>query len=387
MTSLELFAGLADWTIKATIIVLVAWSLAWLFRRDASTRRLVWLAAFAAILATPILSTLRHNGSEVLLPLSPGASTSAPTGGIHGRHETAATPGFLLTVWAAGACLLIGNGLVGFVALRRVLKQSSVWTPENIDLDELSKAAQVRRWRLIRLQQDVPVTAMTWGWIKPVVLLARSAEAWDSTRLRLVLLHELAHVRRADSLFQVLVRLTCCVMWFNPLLWLAAGALRASSEELADQSVLEAGVKPTDYATALLATAHELQGRRRVPTLAGVPLLRATGLEQRIASLIRTDAKKANRRGHTAMALGALLVASLTLATFRATAAPPTKPFSNEGMYSKEFWEGYRAGLNYSRNNRQERGLHNRRTPSAEAARNREIELMEIEKLRTSRSP
>lgn len=57
--------------------------------------------------------------------------------------------------------------------------------------------------------------------------------------LRLVLAHEGEHVRQWHSWDVLIVRLMCCVAWFNPFAWLMLRELRAVHEYQADNAALQ----------------------------------------------------------------------------------------------------------------------------------------------------
>ncbi len=92
----------------------------------------------------------------------------------------------------------------------------------------------------------------TFGTIKPIIILPTDSINWSEERLRIVLIHELIHIKRLDNLTQMITQLICAVHWFNPLLWFASKNLRAEQENSCDDYVLRYGVKPSDYADHLL---------------------------------------------------------------------------------------------------------------------------------------
>jgi hypothetical protein len=154
---------------------------------------------------------------------------------------------------------------------------------------------------------------MTWGFMNPVVIVPQESEGWSQERLEAVLLHELAHVRRFDSVSQLIAALACAVYWFNPSVWLCARAMRAEAEIAADDTVLLMGIKPSVYARELVRIAAELGTRRQPYSTIGVPVMKKSKIESRVQAIL--DPSTRRRRGittvqvlTTAAIAGALLV-------------------------------------------------------------------------------
>src|SRR5262249_36143015 len=135
------------------------------------------------------------------------------------------------------------------------------------------------------LRGERAVMPMTWGWLRPVVLLPSDVDSWDDARRRAVLLHELAHIRRLDCPTQALARLARAVYWFHPLAWLAERRMRVERERPCDDVVLLAGARASDYATHLLETARGLRAPRAA-ALAVTAMARPSPLEGRLLAIL-----------------------------------------------------------------------------------------------------
>ena len=73
------------------------------------------------------------------------------------------------------------------------------------------------------LQSSHPSLLVTWGLAHPKVILPSAADAWTDERARVVLSHELAHIRRGDWIVQLSAELLRAFYWFNPCSGLRAG--------------------------------------------------------------------------------------------------------------------------------------------------------------------
>ena len=129
---------------------------------------------------------------------------------------------------------------------------------------------------------------MAWGIWRSSVLVPADADSWPAHRVRVVLLHELAHVKRRDCLTHLVAQLACAAYWFNPLVWMAARRLRTERERACDDLVLASGTRGSDYADQLLDIARVMQAGRFPAVFAGASLAMAqrSQLEGRLIAIL-----------------------------------------------------------------------------------------------------
>jgi beta-lactamase regulating signal transducer with metallopeptidase domain len=285
-------AYLLDLAVKGTVILMLAGGLSLVMRRaSASLRHLVWSVAIGAVLVLPVLTPLMPSWGVPGLPkiersAAPTAESapliesaeppaeriltppSKDTGAEQASQEfrvarVGETPavgsnaGSTDRLTGAGAGLAIAAGLIRTWQLARSAREvrsgNLARTVESLS-DEMGLGRSVTLLRC-----SGPCMPMTWGVVQPRVLLPADAEEWPEARLRAVVLHELAHVKRWDYVTQLLARLTCGLYWFNPLVWLAAGRLRVERELACDDQVLRKGSRASEYAGHLLDMARSLK--------------------------------------------------------------------------------------------------------------------------------
>ncbi len=156
---------------------------------------------------------------------------------------------------------------------------------------------------------------ITWGFVRPTVLLPAAARDWPEDRVAVVLAHELAHIRRGDWIVLLMAELLRAIYWFNPLFWVASALTRQESERACDDRVLNRGVPGSEYATHLVGIARAL--RQEGTWLPAPAIARTSSLEGRVKAML--DARL-NRRPLTrttgVLTLSALLAVTLAVAGF-----------------------------------------------------------------------
>jgi hypothetical protein len=156
-------------------------------------------------------------------------------------------------------------------------------------------------------------------------LLPRDCERWSDERARVVLLHEIAHVRRADWLTHALGRALVAAHWFNPLAWIAVRAMTREREHACDDFVLTQGARASDYASHLLEIASA--GTSVCRHVLAPAMARRSELEGRLLSIL-TPHRRRTARLTTATMTAAASVAAVAIAA----AAPQNPPVAEPSM-------------------------------------------------------
>ena len=281
--------------------------------------------------AGPILDALRLR--PYALTADAGAigpaGASEPAGSRPERSRPAVAAGsndevvgrLAVTIWLLGAVGSAGVLLVGLARLRWLRTSSRRVTdgPWHRLCTDLARSCGLKR-RVDLLFGPHPGLVATWGWRRPVVMLPAPASEWSEERMRVVLLHELAHARHGDWMLHMAAEAVRCVWWFNPLAWTVRARLRRESEHAADDHILARGVPAATCAMHLVELAREARKHRRT-WLPAPAMARPSHLERRLSTMLNSHT---NRRPMTRRArfwsLGVLVLVSVLVASLQVAA-------------------------------------------------------------------
>src|SRR6185436_4650543 len=331
--------ALSEIAVKGALVVVLSGLLCTALRRmPAAVRHAIWCAALAGLLALPILQIVLPAlsvpvplpqtaiGASLIEPVAVAAPEMAAAPALAPAAAPAATPfrPDLFMVWALVALLVLGRLATGFVRVHGLAREATpVTDPSWIALlDILRRESGVAR-PVVLLRARSEITPLTWGMVRPAILIPAGADAWTAERRRVVLLHELAHIARRDALSVLLSGLACALHWFNPLVWLAARRQRIESEHACDDRVLSAGIRASDYAGHLLAIVRGLRDTSRTGA-AALAMARPSQIESRMLAILAPGLRR--RPARLAIFAVVVVLASGLLPLAAAQPAQPEQP-------------------------------------------------------------
>jgi beta-lactamase regulating signal transducer with metallopeptidase domain len=320
--------------VRASAVLLVALiACAFLSRASAAARRAILVVGLGASLLVPVVAAMgptwhvdapaalrvfAHesqregfvpNGSSSDATANAASSAVASSSSIAAFHFDAAS--IVIAVWLVGVAALFARAASSQIRARRLQRKGEPLASGSRNAVILAAIRDARLNVDVRVSDDVDSPAVT-GVVRATILLPRSAEGWSRDRIRIVMVHELAHVRRRDGIAQLVADVACALHWFNPLAWIAASRLRLERELAADDVVLTSGVRPSMYAEELLAAAG-------ASTVGALAMAERTTLGNRVVAILAAQ----RRRSPLAARGTTLLVAtSIAVGAVAACASP-----------------------------------------------------------------
>lgn len=284
----------------------------------ARRRHLIVLTGLGLLAALPVLSfilppihLMNFFAPPVHARVTVTTSLGAPSA-ISPSSLNAYSANWPLLFWLSGAIVMLLPPFTGRLLLMRVLRRAAplrdpAWLKQLHALtDELGMPRKPRL--MIMSDSAVP---LAFGLVRPTILLPAECRQWTELRRRIVLLHELTHIRRRDTVWQLFANVVAAVWWFQPLAWFARRRLRQESEYACDTQVLDFGVRPSDYAAQLVDLARA--SRQSLPWQGAICIARKDELEPRLIRILAP---------HTNARLSARLFLSIALISAIAAMAP-----------------------------------------------------------------
>ncbi len=262
--------------------------------RFTARAQLRYAIACGALLAMPAIFAVTLALSIPQAPATAGHIAIAPTYSLnippadptpHARDFSVYLE-YAVPLWLAGVvCVLLYRSLAWIFAAR--LRRRGTCAVPDAWMERLkSLAARARVWQPVVLLEsclaEVPVVI---GYLRPAILIpAGMLTGLPAAQIEAILLHELAHIRRADYLVALVQSAVEGLLFYNPAVWWISRVIRAERENCCDDFAIAIQGDPHAYATAL-ATIEASRWRASEPVLAA----NQGDLPRRIRRILRTS--------------------------------------------------------------------------------------------------
>jgi GWxTD domain-containing protein len=162
---------------------------------------------------------------------------------------------WLAPFWIAGVILFHLHTLASWMAARRLRNRGVCCAPERWQQRLSVLRGRVRLSTPVALLESslagVPVVV---GYLRPVILVpVGMLTGMPAQQIEVILLHELAHVRRRDYLVNLMQTVVEGFLFYHPAIWWISGVIRTERENCCDDLVVALSGEPREYAAALAA--------------------------------------------------------------------------------------------------------------------------------------
>ncbi len=301
---------------------------------------LLMLVVFAVTLIHLLPDTRDGVGSRTALPLDVRRYPTDARAGVRKPAWDAVVSTivpWLAPLWMAGVCFFYLRYSAGWIASSRLRRRGVCSASASWQALTTALAAELKVSRpVVLLESLLADTPMILGHLRPVILVPMGfLSGLPPGQVEAILLHELAHVRRADYLVNVCQRVIEGLLFYHPAVWWISRVIRTERENCCDDIVVAVRGDAHCYAAAL--TALE-QNRLEQAWSNREPALAATGgsLMKRIRRLLYPKGPS----GIWAPALATVvLIAAATLAMAALQAKPNPETAQAAKVSAETVWQ------------------------------------------------
>ncbi|HYX52679.1 MAG TPA: M56 family metallopeptidase [Candidatus Limnocylindrales bacterium] len=242
-------------------------------------------------------------------------------------------PASLLALWMSGVLLVLLRWRMNAARVAALVRRATVVTHSgwNAEIRNLSSELGLEREVVLMASRELEVPITT-GSVIPRIILPPDHCEWSATRRDAILKHELAHIKRRDTLTHAVAQIAAAIYWFHPLVWLTVRAIRAERERACDDQVLSAGMKASDYAHELLDI---VSGLREPELAAALAMARRSQLEGRVLAVLNPALPRSAVSRKTALGLAVLTVAIVVPLAALRPAGQASTPAAKQSSASK----------------------------------------------------
>jgi len=193
-----------------------------------------------------------QQGAEMPAGVTDVPNSPAESSALY-RFDSESLYGWLFPIWALGVVLLSAYHLLGWRRMNAMARRSTDRIPEAWKNRVAVLCYEMKLMRPVNVLSSTRVAVpCVFGWIKPVVLLPVSMfSGLEPSEIEMIIMHELAHVRRNDIVVNILQTAAETLLFFNPAVWWISRQIRIEREHCCDDAVVACREDRLGYARAL----------------------------------------------------------------------------------------------------------------------------------------
>lgn len=234
--------------------------LRYLLRNKGCARSYYWFAKAAVLYYLVPLPFLKNWYRDILRVIRPNEQTTSvqiplrwKKYVVYGNEELylniyAKLQITIIIVWLLVACCLLLRQLLEYMRTIRLFMYANqeITDRQKEALEPLQREYKVKRHVLVYQGQDGEPT-MTFGIFRPIILCGRDLESQEA---KLLIRHEMVHIKRWDIFWKVLMQLVTFLHWWNPIMWLLYRDFERVCEWSCDETAMQE--KPEEEVKAYL---------------------------------------------------------------------------------------------------------------------------------------
>lgn len=271
-------------------------------------------------LASPFSIYTLITSNVVPLPAAADASSASSAAAVSAATKPLAGISVSSIVWAVG----FGVCVLFFAASYWYSRYKFMTSLPLNDTDITIWLKEHHSVRHIQVRESDRITVpLTYGMIRPVILLPRRMGRHNKEVLHYILMHEYTHIRHNDAARKLLLAAALCLHWFNPLVWVMYVLFNRDIELSCDESVIHwSGISTKSaYALALIHMEEKKSGF--------LPLYSSfskNSIEERIMNIM-----KMKNKSMSALVCG-LFLAVIIITVFATTKVTPAENSETEDV-------------------------------------------------------
>lgn len=197
----------------------------------------------------------------------------------------ASIPTLLVCVYGCGVAVGLYRLMSGWIYIGRLQHEtdaSSEWKGNLLNCQQ-----RIGLTREIRIMESDKISIpLTFGWLRPVILVPSSVRTIDNDTCHAILIHELAHIYRNDFFWLILWRFVEAVYWCHPLMWIVRLMDQPLREQTCDDVCIHVLKNKELYRQSILQIAANCV---RPATSLGLAMAQAGKLRQRLIHIATSE--------------------------------------------------------------------------------------------------